>query len=121
MASLRIVIDPSSAEAPFEQIRGQVTDAVDAGALVAGTRMPTVRALAEELGLAVNTVARAYRELEIDGVLDTRGRAGTFVRGENAEAELRAAARAYADRAVALGVAPEQALTAAAHALGLRT
>ncbi|GAA4119757.1 GntR family transcriptional regulator [Nocardioides fonticola] len=117
MASLRIVIDPGSGQAPFEQIRRQVADAVDAGALVAGTRMPTVRALAEELGLAVNTVARAYRELETDGVLDTRGRAGTFVRGDDAEAQARAAAREYADRATALGLTPAEALAFVERAL----
>ena len=46
---------------------------------------PTVRSLASELGLAVNTVARAYRELESASLLETRGRAGTFV-GANGDA-----------------------------------
>ena len=49
------------------------------GTLPAGTRLPTVRALSEQLGLAANTVARAYRELEADGVVVTEGRRGTFV------------------------------------------
>ena len=49
------------------------------GELTAGTKIPTVRALAAHLGLAPNTVARAYRELEQDGVLETRGRLGTFI------------------------------------------
>jgi DNA-binding transcriptional regulator YhcF (GntR family) len=50
------------------------------GRLPAGTRLPTVRQLAADVGLAVNTVARAYRELESDGVVVTEGRRGTFVR-----------------------------------------
>ena len=45
--------------------------------------MPTVRALAEQVGLAVNTVARVYRELEADGVVVTEGRRGTFVRSSS--------------------------------------
>ena len=50
-----------------------------AGRLPAGTKLPTVRQLAADLGLAANTVARAYRELEADGVVETHGRRGTFV------------------------------------------
>ena len=47
-----------------------------------GHRLPTVRALAQELGIANNTVARAYRELEVAGAIETRGRAGSFVTGD---------------------------------------
>ena len=49
------------------------------GELPAGAKLPTVRQLAADLGLAANTVARAYRELEADGVIATQGRRGTFV------------------------------------------
>lgn len=73
--------DPSSPTPPFEQLRSQVARLVASGDLAAGERLPTVRGLAAELGLAVNTVARVYRELEADGVVETRGRAGTFVSG----------------------------------------
>jgi DNA-binding transcriptional regulator YhcF (GntR family) len=52
---------------------------VRSGELTAGTKIPTVRALAAQLGLAPNTVARAYRELESDGVVETRGRQGSFI------------------------------------------
>ena len=52
------------------------------GDLAPGTRLPTVRQLAADLGLAANTVARAYRELEADGVIATYGRKGTFVRSD---------------------------------------
>ena len=67
------------------------------GDLPAGTRLPTVRALAADLGLAANTVARAYRELESDGVVVTEGRRGTFVASGSAAASTEAeqAATAY--------------------------
>jgi GntR family transcriptional regulator len=52
---------------------------VAAGLLRTGDRLPTVRALAARLGLATNTVARAYQELEADGLVSTRRRVGTVV------------------------------------------
>jgi len=76
----RISIDHDSAVPPFEQLRSQVAALVARGDLAPGTRLGTVRQTAADLGLAVNTVARAYRELEADGVVVTRGRQGTFVR-----------------------------------------
>ena len=59
------MVDPKSGSAPFEQVRAQIAAAIDDGWLLPATRLPTVRHLASELGLAVNTVARAYRELEL--------------------------------------------------------
>ena len=81
-----------------------------------------MRTLAASTGVAVNTVARAYRELETDGLIETRGRLGSFVAatGSPVEREMQAAARAYADRAAALGVAPAEAAALVAAALGLR-
>ncbi len=76
---LVLILDPGSTVPPYEQLRSAVAGQVADGALAAGTRLPTVRALAADLGLAVNTVAKAYRALETDGVIETRGRAGTFV------------------------------------------
>ncbi|CAA9369215.1 MAG: Transcriptional regulator, GntR family [uncultured Nocardioidaceae bacterium] len=75
-----ISLDDDSTVPPYEQVRTQVASQVTDGRLPAGTRLPTVRQLAGDLGLAVNTVARAYRELESDGVIVTEGRRGTFVR-----------------------------------------
>lgn len=72
-------IDPTSSEAPYEQVRRQIAEAAAAGVLAAGHRLPTVRKLAADLDLAANTVARAYRLLEADGVVQTNGRAGTLV------------------------------------------
>ena len=76
---MSIEIDPASGVAPYEQLRTQVATQASDGRLPAGTRLPTVRSLAEQLGVAVNTVARAYRELEADGVVTTNGRHGTVV------------------------------------------
>ena len=67
---------------PFEQVRDQIRRAIDAGKLRPEDQLPTVRKLAADLGIAANTVARAYRELELVGVIETRGRNGTFVAGE---------------------------------------
>jgi DNA-binding transcriptional regulator YhcF (GntR family) len=83
-----------------------------AAQLPAGTKLPTVRALAEQLGLAVNTVAKAYRELESAGVIETRGRSGSFIAlsADAAERSLQQAAAEYAARARGLGIDPERAL-----------
>jgi len=82
VSTFRPTIDADSETAPFEQLRTQIATAVAEGRLVSGTRLPTVRQLAADLGLAANTVARAYRELEADSVVATHGRRGTFVRSE---------------------------------------
>lgn len=74
-----LVIDPASPTPPFEQLRVQLLAQMQAGELVAGTRLPTVRQLAADLGLAPGTVARTYKELEAAGAIETRGRAGTVV------------------------------------------
>ncbi|OPC76762.1 GntR family transcriptional regulator [Embleya scabrispora] len=112
---MAITIDPASSVAPFEQIRGQLADQARAGTLPAGTRLPTIRALAGELGLAYNTVARAYRELEADGVIKTRGRSGSFVAaaGDNAHRAASKAALEYAHRAHQLGLTRDEAIIAA--------
>ena len=117
--SLQITLDPQSATAPFEQVREQVAAQVRDGVLPVGHRMPTVRGLAEELGLAANTVAKAYRALESDGVIETRGRHGTFVAaaGDAAQQQVAAAAAAYARRTQRLGLDRAEALAAVQDAL----
>lgn len=109
---MRFTIDASAAAPPYEQVRVQVRDAVASGELIGGAKLPTVRALAEQLGLAVNTVARAYRELEADGVIETRGRAGSFVapQGDAGQRQALAAARAYVEQARRLGLDDPSAL-----------
>jgi DNA-binding transcriptional regulator YhcF (GntR family) len=108
-----ISIDTSSATPPFEQLRVELIRQVKSGELAGGTRLPTVRKLAEDLGLAPNTVARTYRELEADGFIETRGRNGSFVtpQGNPADKQAQEAARAYADRIRKLGIPSTQALT----------
>jgi DNA-binding transcriptional regulator YhcF (GntR family) len=107
-----ISIDSGSGIPPFEQLRSQLAAQVQSGELAAGSRLPTVRGLAEDLGLATGTVARAYRELESDGFIETRGRNGSFVsaQGDAAEKQAQDAAREYADRIHKLGIPTSVAL-----------
>ena len=114
-----LTIDPRSPTPPFEQLRLQLLNQVQAGELVAGAKLPTVRRLAEDLALAPNTVARTYRELESAGIIETRGRNGTFVRAsaDLAEHEALLAARAFADRIHQLGLSKDAALALVAAAL----
>ena len=74
-----ITVNLSSAVPPYEQIRAQIAALIAAGTLAPGTRLPTVRSLAADLGIAAGTVARAYKELEQSGLLETRRRNGTVV------------------------------------------
>lgn len=115
--TLKIHIDGSAP--PYEQVRAQISEQARSGVLPVGYRLPTVRGLAESLGLAANTVAKAYRALEADGVIETRGRNGTFVAaaGSAAEREAAAAASAYAERVRRLGLGEREALAAVRDAL----
>jgi DNA-binding transcriptional regulator YhcF (GntR family) len=107
-----ITLDSSSGLPPFEQVRSQLARRISDRTLAVGTRLPTVRALATDLGIAANTVARAYRELEEAGMVETRGRAGTFVSalGDRSRIALRQAAAEYATTAKALGIDAAEAL-----------
>jgi GntR family transcriptional regulator len=71
----------------FEQLRAQLSVMVAVGRLEPGVRLPTVRHLAAQLELAPGTVARTYRELEDDGIVEGRGRLGTFVVDEPPHSE----------------------------------
>ncbi|MFR0353613.1 GntR family transcriptional regulator [Streptomyces sediminimaris] len=115
--TLKIHIDESAA--PYEQVRAQISEQARSGALPVGYRLPTVRGLAESLGLAANTVAKAYRALESDGVIETRGRNGTYVAaaGPAAQRELASAAQVYVERVRRLGLDQDAALTAVRDAL----
>ncbi len=117
-------VDASSPVPPFEQIRTQIATMAATGVLGVGARLPTIRQLAKDLRVAGGTVARAYRELEADGVIATRGRHGSFVaemnggtqRGVSTEA-MADAAQAFAVRARQLGVDAARALELAKEAL----
>jgi GntR family transcriptional regulator len=72
-------LDTHSGVPVYRQIIDQVTGGMAAGALAAGDQLPTVRQLAVDLSINPNTVIRAYRELEIRGVLETQQGTGTFI------------------------------------------
>lgn len=115
---LQLTLDPHDGVPPFEQVRDGITARVDAGVLRPGTRLPPVRSLATSLGLAPNTVARAYKELEAVGVVETRGRAGTFVSGRGAERAARTTSASYVSAARSLGLSDEEILGHVRRALG---
>jgi GntR family transcriptional regulator len=73
--------NPSSGVPIYLQLMEQVKHAVETGALRAGDQLPGIRPLAEELVINPNTVAKAYRELEHEGVIELRHGAGAFVSG----------------------------------------
>ena len=112
-----LAVDSRSPVAPYEQLRQQVTALVLAGGLARGDRLPSIRQLANDLGIAGGTVARAYRELESDGVV-THAAGGTAPSSRDRRAGPRRrpscsqAARSYADRAAQTGAGLEDALTA---------
>lgn len=101
----------------FEQLKQQLTAQIMGRQLRAGTKLPSVRQLAAAVGVAVNTMARVYRELEAEGYVETLGRNGTLVTGIAGEAfavgpraaELTAA---YVREMAALGLGPQAILAA---------
>ena len=110
-----ITLDVTSATPPYEQIRAQIAEHVERGELEPGDRLPTVRRLAEDLCVAANTVARAYRELEQTGVIETRGRGGSFVTGDQVDRKARQAAADYLARTKALGLSAADAVALVRH------
>jgi GntR family transcriptional regulator len=80
-----IVINAGAPEPVYEQIVRQIHEGVTSGELKPGTPLPPVRQLATDLILNRNTVARAYKILEDQGVIQTAGRKGTFVRSGAAD------------------------------------
>jgi DNA-binding transcriptional regulator YhcF (GntR family) len=117
---VQIAVDPASPVPPYEQVQRRLEALIADGTLPPEHRLPTVRALAAELGLAVNTVARAYRELEQTGAVVTRGRLGTFVATRDADREREAvlAARRYVHRLRELGFDADAAARFARDAFG---
>ena len=95
-----IELQPDANQAPFAQIKAAITHAIATGALLGGDQLPTIRQLAGDLDVAPNTVARAYRELEEDGLVRQRGRRGTEVASPRAEMSVDALARSDAEQFV---------------------
>ncbi len=120
---MNVEVDPRSPVPPYEQIRVRVNELVSTGALRPGDRLSTVRQLAEDLGVAPGTVQRAYRELETEGVVESRGRHGTVVAERqrsrlprDRRQALRRAASQFIDFAHSIGAQPpeiDEALDAA--------
>lgn len=73
-------VDPDRPLPVYEQVREQITRMAASGSLATGARLPTIRQLAADLGLAKGTIERAYELLESAGVIESKGRKGTFVR-----------------------------------------
>ena len=110
---------------PYEQVRQQLEQLIRSGALAPDERLPPLRQLAGDLGLAVGTVARSYAELESAGLVRSRRGAGTRVSGSlptltssELDAALGQSAAAYVRAAKQLGVARQQILAAVQLALG---
>jgi GntR family transcriptional regulator len=103
----------------FEQLRLRIIEAADAGELPVGTKLPPVRRLADHLGVVPNTVARAYRELETAGRVETHGRAGTVISAGAGKArqQLADAAEAFAQAVHGQGIGAKESLAAAKAAL----
>jgi len=101
----RFRLDTSSGVPFYRQIIDQVLLAVADGRLTPGAQLPTVRQLAVDLSVNLNTVAKAYREMEIRGIVDTQQGTGTFVstrRAERKTSERRKALDGLVDRFVSL-------------------
>ncbi|GGN20187.1 GntR family transcriptional regulator [Actinoplanes campanulatus] len=113
-----VAVDPDSTVPPYDQIREQLTTMIQAGVLAAGVRLPSIRQLAADLGLAPNTVARSYRELESAGLIVTRVGRGTTVSqlptlpAAERQRLLRAAAESYLATAARLGSTVDEAIAA---------
>lgn len=108
--SVPLRIDASDPTPPYEQLRRQIAGAIASGGLAAGTRLPTVRQLASDLGVAAGTVMRTYAELEAAGMVEARRGGGTLVaaaatpRPEPQQSRLRASAEAFVREARRDGV-----------------
>jgi DNA-binding transcriptional regulator YhcF (GntR family) len=119
-----LTVDTGNPTPPYEQLRRQLAELIQSTALAPGDRLPPLRQLAADLGLAVGTVARAYRELESAGLVSSRRGGGTRVSAtapslSDAERQrlLRSHAEAFVHKAAQLGADEQQIRAAISHAL----
>ena len=115
-----LVVDPRSAVPPFEQLRVQILELVGKGELAPETRLPTVRKLASDLGVAPNTVARTYRGTRARGH-HRDPRAPRHVRathGDPAHRQAQKAAAVFADQIRNLKLSKDEAIALVMSALG---
>jgi DNA-binding transcriptional regulator YhcF (GntR family) len=123
-ARLLLIVDTDNPTPPYEQLRRQLAELIQSAALTPGDRLPPLRQLAADLGLAVGTVARAYRELESAGLVSSRRGGGTRVSAtapslSDSERQrlLHDHARAFVHQAALLGADEQQILGAISQAL----
>ena len=117
-----IHLDPADPTPPYEQLRRQIATAIAMGELAPGTRLPTVRQLAGDLGVANGTVMRAYAELESAGAVITARGGGTRVadnpeRSHDHADDLTILTHTYVSQAIATGASPDQILASVQKAL----
>ncbi len=123
--SLALTVEPDDPTPPYEQLRRQLADLITAGQLGPGDRLPPLRQLAGDLGVAVGTVARTYRELEQEGLLSSRRGGGTRVaatgRASSAKRRqlLASMTTDFVTRARALGFTDDEIVTALGRRLPL--
>ncbi|MEL4504308.1 GntR family transcriptional regulator [Luteococcus sp. H138] len=103
-----LVIDDALTEPPYAQLVNRITSAIRDGDLAAGAKLPAVRQLASTLGLAANTVAKAYKQLEAEGQVETRGRNGTVVLGQGAHDQITSAVARLVQTAKARGLSLDE-------------
>ena len=123
-ARLLLIVDTGNPTPPYEQLRRQLAELIQSAALAPGDRLPPLRQLAADLGLAVGTVGRAYRELESAGLVSSRRGGGTRVSAtvpnlSDSERQrlLHNHARAFVQQAALLGADQQQILRAISQAL----
>lgn len=108
-----LTLDPDTTEPPFRQLKAQIVEGIHRGKLTPGTRMPAIRAMAADVGVAARTAAKVYSELEDAGLLEGRGRSGTYVTDPDlTTAVLTRAAEEFAERAAGSGFTVDEAIAA---------
>jgi len=119
-----LIVDTGNPTPPYEQLRRQLAELIQSTALRPGDRLPPLRQLAADLGLAIGTVARAYRELESAGLVRSRRGGGTHVTAaapslSDSERQrlLHHHAKAFVQQATLLGADEQQILGAISQAL----
>lgn len=107
---LSITVDLDGASPPYEQLRNQFAGLIHAGVLAPGEKLPAIRAIASDLGIAPNTIARAYRELAANGLVVSRRRTGTVVQPRETRLSDEAAAHLtrFLEKARADGFTPSE-------------
>ena len=101
-AAPALVVNTADPTPAYEQLRRQLSELIGAGVLAPGARLPPLRQLAADLGLAVGTVGRSYRELEAAGLISSRRGGGTRVTSGAVRRSDADSRRALDDAAVAL-------------------